>query len=224
MKYYPLFLDLRDKRCLVVGGGGVGMRKAAGLVECGARVTVIEPSPSKRLQSMTRDGDLELSARPYEEAALEGVLLVFAATGDAALNRRIARDARRRGLLCNIVDRPARGNFILPAVMRRGDLTVAVSTSGHSPAMAKRLRQRFEEQFGDEYAEFLRLLGAVRQRLLEQGHDPELHKSLFEQLIDSELLALIRDRRFDAVDRLLGRVLGADYSYEALMKSDERRL
>lgn len=222
MQYYPLLLDLRDQRCLVVGGGGVGRRKSAGLVECGARVTVIDPSPSAAVQQMARNRTLQLITRPYAEPQLEGMFLVFAATDDEALNRRIGRDAQRRGLLCNVADRPEVGNFIVPAVMRRGDLIVAVSTLGRSPALAKRLRQRLQKQFGDEYAEFLCLMGVVRKKLLEQGHAPESHKTLFEQLVDSELLSLIRDRRFEDIDRLLSRILGNGYTYEALMDSKER--
>jgi len=219
MKFYPLLLDLRDKRCLVVGGGSVGTRKTAGLLECGAGVTVIEPNPSVRLQDMTRNPSLHLISRPYRTSDMDGVVLVYAASDDAALNRRIGRDAGRRGLLCNIADQPELGNFILPAVMRRGDLTIAISTLGRSPALAKRLRQRLEEQFGDEYAEFVRLLGAIRKRLLNQGHAPELHKPLFDALIDSELFTLIRDGRLDAADRLLHRILGEGYAYATLMQS-----
>lgn len=220
MNYYPIFIDVRDQPCLVVGGGAVGTRKAATLLECGARITVVDPSPAKRLRQLAGPDQLRLIRRPYAASDLQDVVLVFAATDDNDLNRRIGRDARQRGLLCNVATHPEIGSFILPAVMRRGDLTVAISTQGGSPALAKRLRQQLEEQFGDEYAVFLHLMKAVRKRLLAQGHAPELHKALFEQLLDSELIALIENRQWEAVNRILYRILGAGYSLEELMQSE----
>jgi precorrin-2 dehydrogenase/sirohydrochlorin ferrochelatase len=220
MNYYPVFIDVRDQPCLVVGGGAVGARKAATLLECGARITVIDPSPAQRLQQLAGQDQLRLIRRPYTTSDLQDVLLVFAATDDNDLNRRIGRDARRCGLLCNVATHPEIGSFILPSVMRRGDLIVAISTQGGSPALAKRLRRQLEEQFGDEYAVFLGLMKAVRKRLLAQGHAPGLHKAQFEQLLDSDLITLIENRRWEAIDRILYRILGAGFSFEDLIQSE----
>jgi precorrin-2 dehydrogenase/sirohydrochlorin ferrochelatase len=144
------------------------------------------------------------------------MFLVMGATDDEALNERIHRDAEARGMLCNIADRPAACNFILPAVIRRGDLVVAVSTSGRSPAFARRLRIQLENQFGPEYGDLLELMGAVRKRLLAAEHAPEAHKPLFEALIDGGLLEMLREKNRHQIDALLLRVLGPDFSLDRL--------
>ena len=128
------------------------------------------------------------------------MLLVIGATDDEDLNHRISRDAAERSLLCNIADRPTVCNFILPAVIQRGDLVITVSTSGRSPAFAKKLRRDLEDRFGEEYAEFLNLMGAIRAKLLAEAHAPEAHKPLFEKLIEADLLELVRCRDIARID------------------------
>jgi len=217
MKYYPAYLDIRNRRCLVVGGGGVGTRKVKTLLDCGARVTIISSQASRQLQKLTDNERVRIKKRSYQPGDLEGMFLVIGATDDEKLNRQISQDAEGRGLLCNIVDRPEICNFILPSIVQRGDLTISISTAGRSPAMAKKLRQDLEKQYGEEYADFLRLMGAIRQKLLRQAHEPEAHKSLFEQLINNGLLELIRENRIEEINSLLQAVLGDGYRYEALM-------
>jgi len=217
MKYYPAYLDIRNRRCLVVGGGGVGTRKVKTLLDCGARVTIISPQVSEQLKELADDQRATIINRSYQSGDLEGVFLVIGATDDEKLNRQISRDAEKRGLLCNIADRPEICNFILPSIVHRGDLTISISTAGNSPAMAKKLRQDLEKQYGPEYADFLRLMGAVRYKLLRQAHQPEAHKNLFEQLINNGLLELIRENRIEDINSLLLNVLGEGYLYEALM-------
>jgi precorrin-2 dehydrogenase/sirohydrochlorin ferrochelatase len=216
MRYYPVNLAIAGRRCLVVGGGGVGTRKAQALLECGARVTVVTLGASAELESLARSGRLRLQRRPYVAEDLDGCFLVIGATSDEALNRRVHSDAEARGMLCNIADRPEACNFILPAVVRRGDLVLAVSTSGSSPAFAKHLRRHLEREFGPEYALFLELMGRIRQRLLAEAHAPEAHKPLFERLIAGNLVDLIRRQERAAIDRLLQSVLGPAYRMEAL--------
>jgi len=216
MKYYPAYLDIRNRRCLVVGGGGVGTRKVKTLLDCGARVTIISPQASGQLKKLADNERVSIEKRSYQPGDLEGMFLVIGATDDEKLNRQISRDAEKRGLLCNIADRPEICNFILPSIVRRGDLTISISTAGRSPAMAKKLRQDLEKQYGEEYADFLRLMGAIRQKLLSQAHEPEAHKSLFEQLINNGLLELIRGNRIEEINSLLLDVLGEGYRYEAL--------
>ena len=200
----------------MVGGGAVGTRKTAGLVDCGARVTVVSPAFSARLQEMAATGNPRLRRRGFRSGDLDGMFLVMGATDDEALNTRIHREAEARGMLCNIADRPAVCNFILPAVVRRGDLLLAVSTSGRSPAFARRLRMQLENQFGPEYGEFLALMGAIRRRLLAAEHAPEAHKPLFEALIDGGLLELLANRRRPQIDALLERVLGPGFTLDRL--------
>ncbi len=216
MKYYPVCLDVNHRRCLVVGGGGVGTRKVKSLVECGARVKVVAVAASDELKKMAEAGDIELVERAYEPADLTHMFLVFGATSDITLNERIHREAEHRGILCNIADFPKGCNFILPAVVQRGDLQIAVSTAGKSPAFARSLRKKLENQFGEEYGDFLRLMGLVRDKLLAEEHAPEEHKPLFERLIAGDLPELMKERRNADIDRLLTEVLGGGFTTKDL--------
>lgn len=205
---------------MVVGGGGVGTRKVEGLRACGGRVTLVSPDLSDRLRLLAEAGDIRWRDREYRSGDLDGMFLVIGATDDADLNRRIHADASVRNMLCNIADRPEVCNFILPAVVRRGDLILAVSTSGRSPAFAKRLRKELETRFGPEYARFLDLMGAVRAKLLAEAHAPEAHKPLFEALIDRDLLGMLKTGDIGAVDAVLADVLGPGFRYNDLMGSN----
>ncbi|MGD2268863.1 MAG: bifunctional precorrin-2 dehydrogenase/sirohydrochlorin ferrochelatase [Desulfobacterales bacterium] len=220
MRYYPVYLDIQNRNCLVVGGGSVGTRKVETLLKCGATVTVISPDVSVKLKELRDAGVIKLHQRPYRSNDLERVFLVIGATDDAKLNRHISTDADRLSVLCNIADRPQECNFILPAVIARGDLTISISTSGKSPALAKMLRKRLEDQFGEEYAVFLQLMGGIRNKLLTQSHEPEAHKELFEKLVNSELLQLIRDNKIAAVNVLLYEILGDGYDFDNLMRME----
>ncbi len=219
MRYYPIHLDIQNRKCLVVGGGSVGTRKVIKLLECGAKVTVVSPEMSDKVLALAGFESLTLKNRPYRTEDLEGMFLVIGATDDETLNRQISADAEDRNTLCNIADRPEVCNFILPSIVQRDDLVITISTSGRSPAMAKKLRKMLENQFGEEYGAFLKLMGAIRQKLLSQSHEPEAHKPLFEQLIDSELIAWIREEKKADIDALLFKVLGDGYRFEELMNS-----
>ncbi len=217
MRYYPIHLDIRGRSCLVVGGGGVGTRKANTLLSCGARVTVVSPQATEELRRMASGGLITLRERQYICTDLDDAFLVIGATDDEDLNRRISTDAERRNILCNIADRPEKCNFILPSIVQRGDLVITISTSGKSPALAKKLRQGLEAQFGAEYALLLEMLGAVRKRLLAQDHAPEAHKPIFEMLVNSDILNWIRQQRMEEINRLLAAVLGKGWRAEDLM-------
>jgi len=221
MRYYPVQLDIRGRRCLVVGGGAVGTRKVDGLLACGARVTVVSPQVTEDLRRLGADGAITLWEREYAAADLAGMFLVIGATDDEDLNRRLSADAGQLKILCNIADRPDTCNFILPAVVQRGDLVITVSTSGKSPALAKKLRRALEGQFGEEYAVLLDLMGAIRKRLLAQEHAPEAHKPVFEIIIRSDILTWIRDGRMQDVNRLLKEVLGEGWRAEELLVSKD---
>ena len=217
MRYYPINLDIQNRNCLVVGGGGVGSRKVMTLLKCGAKVTVVSPVISNSLQDLEKSASLTLKARPYRTADLEGMFLVIGATDNEPLNRQISSDAESRNTLCNIADRPAVCNFILPSIVQRDDLVITISTSGKSPALAKKLRKTLECQFGPEYGDFLKLMGAIRSKLLSQAHEPEAHKPLFEQLIDCNLIALIQEGKAAEINALLAKILGDGYRFEELM-------
>ena len=219
MQYYPVSLDIKNRKCLVVGGGGVGTRKVATLLDCGAKVTVVSPDVSGQLLALANNGSIVLEKRSYRKTDLDGMFLVIGTTDDEELNRQISVDAEKLNMLCNIADRPKVCNFILPSIVNRGDLTISISTSGKSPALAKRLRIELEEQFGNEYAELLRLMGAIRKKLLSQKHEPEAHKHLFEQLISRGLLDMIRGNRKSEIDSLLCEVLGERFEFDSLMRT-----
>ena len=219
MRYYPIHLDIQNRNCLVVGGGGVGTRKVITLLKCRAKVTVVSPVISERLQNLAESAPLTLKPRPYRSADLEGMFLVIGATDDEQVNRQISSDAECRNTLCNIADRPEICNFILPSIVQRDDLVITISTSGRSPALAKKLRKTLERKFGEEYGDFLQLMGAIRNKLLSQAHEPEAHKPLFEQLIDSDLIAMIREAKTEDINALLFNILGDGYRFEELMRS-----
>lgn len=216
IKYYPVCLDVNNRQCLVVGGGSVGTRKAFALLECGARVKVVAPAVCPELEKMAADGVILLEKRVYISSDMEGMFLVFGATSDMELNDRISQDAKKHNILCNIADFPRGCNFILPAVVQQGDLQIAVSTSGKSPAFARVLKKEMEGRFGSEYGDFLKLMGLIREKLLAAEHEPEAHKPLFERLAASGLPELIRARRKDDVDRILTDLLGRGFSSHEL--------
>jgi precorrin-2 dehydrogenase/sirohydrochlorin ferrochelatase len=222
MRYYPVNLDIRSRPCLVVGGGRVGARKVKTLIQCGAVVTVVSPETAPSVHQLAADKAIVLKQRPYRSSDGDGMFLVIGATDDETLNRQINADAEHRHQLCNIADRPEICNFILPAIVRRGDFVMAVSTAGKSPAFAKHIRKRLEDQFGPEYGELLDLMGAIRTRLLAEAHEPEAHKPLFEQLIEENLLDLVKEKNTEHIDRLLEKVLGPGYRYDQLMPSNRQ--
>jgi len=217
MRYYPVYLDIQNRNCLVVGGGAVGTRKVMTLLNCGAMVTVVSPDISEQLLELTDTGSIILKKRPYQASDIDNMFLVIGATDNEVLNQQIHRDAERLNKLCNIADRPEACNFILPSIVNRGDLMIAISTSGKSPAFAKKLRKDLEKEFGNEYAEFLTLMGEIRKKLLAEKHEPEAHKPLFEQLINKRLIEMIKDSNTEEINMLLFEILGKGYNYEALM-------
>jgi precorrin-2 dehydrogenase/sirohydrochlorin ferrochelatase len=217
MRYYPVCLDIQNRNCLVVGGGAVGSRKVMTLLNCGARVTVVSPEISEKLLELADNGSIILENRPYQASDIDNMFLVIGATNNEALNQQIHKDAEHLNKLCNIADRPEACNFILPSIVNRGDLMIAISTSGKSPAFAKKLRKDLEKEFGNEYAEFLTLMGEIRKTLLAEKHEPEAHKPLFEQLINKGLVEMIKDNNKEAINLLLFEILGEGYNYEALM-------
>ena len=219
MKYYPVHIDINNRNVLVVGGGSVGTRKVKTLLDCGARVTVVSPEVSQQLRELAASGNIILAERSYQSEDLNGVFLVIGATDEEKLNQQISSDADRLNTLCNIADRPEVCNFILPSIVQRDDLVITISTSGQSPALAKKLRKTLENQFGEEYGTLLQLMGAIRKKLLQQAHKPEAHKPLFEQLINSDLIVMIQAGKTEEIDMLLFDILGKGYDYKELTRS-----
>ncbi len=190
MQYYPIFLNLNEKRCLVVGAGGVGIRKIAGLLEASPQellvVDVAEPSPD--LSRLINDSGLIFAQRPFAASDLDGRFLVIAATSNETLNAEIGRLCHDRGILCNIIDQPEKCSFIVPAVHSRGELTVAVSTGGASPAMARKIRQELDAVFGEEYAGMLTLMRRLRPVIIDLGYPSKVNSAFFRRLVNSDLM------------------------------------
>ncbi len=160
--YFPVFLDLRGRRCLVVGGGAIGERKAMALLECGARVTVVAPVVTTGLAALAAARRIIHRPRRFETRDVRDAALVIAATGSTAVDGAVTAAARRRRVLVNVVDRPAECDFIFPSVLRRGGLQIAVSTGGRSPALAREIRQALEAVVPEDYAEFVERVARAR--------------------------------------------------------------
>lgn len=220
MRYYPAYLDVNNRNCLVVGGGRVGTRKVGTLLACGANVTVISLEATETLEQMAAKGEITLKRRVYKSGDLDAVFLVIGATDNQPVNKQIHDDATAAQRLCNIADQPELCNFVLPSIINQGDLSIAISTAGKSPAFAKHLRRQLQNQFGPEHGDLLELMGAIRSRLLAAEHAPEAHKPLFEALIQKGLLGMVREHDITSINKLLAEVLGPGYIYAELMETD----
>lgn len=174
---FPLFLKLTGRRCIVVGAGFIGEGKIRGLLATGADIRVVAPQATPTVRRWAQAGRIRWLRREFRDSDLNGCLCVVAATSSNALHKRIFRVARRRGILCNVVDVPELCDFYYPAVVRRGALQIAISTGGESPALAQRLRKELEEQFGPEYAAWVKQLGASRRKLNAGSDNGEERKS-----------------------------------------------
>ena len=193
MSGYPITLvNLATACCVVVGGGEVAVRKVAALCEAGARPVVISPLLCDALQRQVEEGEIDAIQREYQPGDLAGVWLVIAATDDPATNEAVWQEAQSTGCLVNVVDDPERCNFHVPAVVRRGDLTLSVSTSGNSPALARRIRRSLEQQFDAAYEPYLVLLGELRPLVQEKVTEQADRKVLWETLLDADVLDLLR--------------------------------
>jgi len=189
MHLFPMFLKLDDRPCLVVGAGSVAEEKLRGLLDTGARLTVVAPQATPQIQEWARSARLLYPARHFQASDLDNQFLVVAATDDTALHEQILAEARKRNVLCNIVDVPHLCDFYYPAVVRRGALQIAISTSGLSPALAQRLRKDLESQFGPEYEQWLAHLGRARDLLqADRTLDPETRKARLHALASHEAL------------------------------------
>jgi precorrin-2 dehydrogenase/sirohydrochlorin ferrochelatase len=185
-KLFPMFLKLADRPCLVVGAGTVAESKISSLVEADARVRVVAPEATSQVRSWAQSKQIEWQQRGFRSDDLDGMFLVVAATSSTEVHEQIFKEATRREVLCNIVDVPELCDFYYPAVVQRGALQIAISTSGQSPALAQRLRIELEEQFGPEYKAWLEYLGEARDKLQSQRLDPEERKRLLHKLASKE--------------------------------------
>jgi precorrin-2 dehydrogenase / sirohydrochlorin ferrochelatase len=185
--YFPAFLDLRGRRCLVVGGGRIAERKVHGLLECGARVTVVSPALVAGLTRLATAGRIDHRARAFRKVDVLRCVLVIAATSVAAVDDAVAETARRHGALVNAVDRPARCDFIYGSVLRRGQLQIAVSTGGRAPALAREIRRRLEAVIGAEYAALVDDVGRARRAARATAATPQARLAAGEAVVRAAL-------------------------------------
>ncbi|HXX57875.1 MAG TPA: bifunctional precorrin-2 dehydrogenase/sirohydrochlorin ferrochelatase [Thermodesulfovibrionales bacterium] len=181
---YPLFLDLNGRRCLVIGGGRVAERKCLPLMNSGALVTIVSPSLTKRLEGYKIKGLVKHKKREYRSSDIKSSFLVIAATNSEEINRQISRDAEAADKLLNVVDQPALCNFIVPSVVRRGLLTIAVSTGGASPAMAKAIRKELQQLYGPEFSRFLGLMKKLRSKAMKEITNRKQREAFLKELAD----------------------------------------
>ena len=227
MRYYPLFLDLAESRCLLVGAGRVGRRKAATLLECSpASLLVLDPGMDEAAFRDSLAGldcaPLVCEARAFRPEDIDGVSLVFAATPSTEVNSAIARLCRASGVLCNVagpLEEGASGNFIVPAHVEDGPLVLALSTSGGSPALARALKEDLERWLGAGYSRLVRLLEALRPKLLALGlgsdADAEIFRAICARPLRDELMAALAERDADSADALLRPILPAALSFSS---------
>src|SRR3989338_10133748 len=210
---YPLFADLTGRRCVVVGGGKVAQRKVTALLRFGAKVTVVSPTATQRLQQYAKRRLIRYVPRRFKACDLDEAWLVYAATDDQVINQLVFRTATRQRIFTNVVDQPPLCSFIAPAIMKRGDLVIAISTGGASPTVAKRLRREVERTIGAEYAKLLRLLHSLRgvaKRKLPSYHD---RKRYFDRLVRGRTFAFVRR----------GNTVAARRTALALLESEAKR-
>jgi precorrin-2 dehydrogenase / sirohydrochlorin ferrochelatase len=184
--FYIACLRLTGRRCVVVGGGDVGLEKVEGLLACDGDVTLVAPEAIPELQELADEGSIAWDRREYRPEDLEGTFIVIAATSDTDVNIRVFEDAERRAMLVNVVDVPPLCNFILPAIIRTGPLAIAISTAGASPALAKRIRNEIADEYGEPYARLAILLNDVRgwaKGMLPTYQD---RKVFFESIVNGE--------------------------------------
>jgi precorrin-2 dehydrogenase/sirohydrochlorin ferrochelatase len=194
MSLFPMFVKLRDRLCMVVGGGHIAEAKIPGLLAAEAKIRIIAPEVTDSLAAHLRDGRIEWLRKTFEPADLAGAYLVVAATSAIEVNHEVFREAEALGILCNAVDDPDYCHFYYPSVVRRGALQIAISTEGLSPALAQRLRRELEAHFGPEYEPWLNWLGAARKFLRAKKEDPEETRQLLHQLASPEMFTrFLRD-------------------------------
>jgi precorrin-2 dehydrogenase/sirohydrochlorin ferrochelatase len=208
MAYLPIFLDVSRRRCVVIGGGEVAARKVASLLEAGAEVFVVSPLLIDELSELARGGRIEHIKREYKDGDMAGATLAYAATDDTQLQQRLCVEARDRGIPVNVADVPALCTFIAPAVMRRGSLTIAVSTGGASPAMAKRIVSRLERLFGPEYGLALEVLRTARRHLQANEPNFRIRARKLTALATSRIPEYLRNGDLDAVEEIIRGEIG----------------
>ena len=223
MPHYPIFLDLEGKTVIVVGGGDVAMRKVETLLEYGAVVLLVSRELTPELKRYVDEEKVRYLGKEFSGDQLENLFMVIAATDDPVFNKYVRRKADEKGLLINVVDQPSDCNFIVPSILRRGDLVIAVSTSGRSPALAKKIRRELEGSFSIEYKSFLILLGRLRKEILARGLPQPENRRIFQELVNLDILDAIGSEDWEGIVSSINRIADMELSADDIMKYLEVR-
>lgn len=198
MRYYPVFLNLKGKKAVVVGGGKVAERKIRALMNAGASVKVISPHITKSIGRLKRSGLITHAKRHYKKGDLKNAFIVIACTSSKQINSQITSDAK--GLI-NVVDTPSEGNFIVPSAVNRGHLIIAISTAGVSPAVSKAIRKELEGLYGAKFTKYLQFLAGIRQKALEKIKDSKKRRGFLKAFASEEMFKTLRGKGFKAASR-----------------------
>jgi precorrin-2 dehydrogenase/sirohydrochlorin ferrochelatase len=205
--FYPIYLNLTGRRVVVVGGGDVAERKIESLFGTGAVINVISPQLTSRILALASENQIELQQRAYEEGDCAGAALVFSATDNPAVSRTVFDDCRRMGALVNSADQPVLCDFIMPAVMRRGDIAIAISTGGTSPGLAARLRQKIASLIGPEYGRLAQLLSKARPYIRERIPAEADRKAMQYRILDSDIMTYLKNNDVAGAERRLREII-----------------
>lgn len=204
MKYYPAFINLKNKKVVIVGGGRVAGRKALSLIKAGADVSVISPAVTARLAKLTESGKLIHIKRKYKKGDLKGAFIVIAGTSSEETNKAISQDA---ALLTNVIDIPSEGNFIVPSLIRRGPLTIAISTEGASPAISKAIRREMEKLYNAEFARYLRFVESIRKRAIKEISNDKKREKFLKFIASDKIIRTLREKGFKEVSERISEAL-----------------
>ena len=205
--YYPVYLNIKDRKCIVVGGGVVAERKINLLLKKGANITIISPDLTDNLHSLAEENKITHIKDKFHERYLEKAQLIIGATNDNRVNKEIYNAAKKRNILVNIVDSPKYCNFIVPSVVERGDLIISISTSGRSPALSKKIRKELEQKYGEEYSQFLSIMGRIREELLLKVKDQKKREKIFDNLVNSDIIDLIKQGKEEKINSLIDNLI-----------------
>ncbi len=212
MRYYPVFLDLKGKKALIIGGGKVAERKIRTLIRAGAFLTVISPRITNLLSRLKRKGLITHIPRHYRKGDLKDAFVVIVATSSLQTNSKVARDAGELPRLINVIDSPFNGNFIVPSTMRSGPLTIAISTDGYSPAVAKNIRKEIERLYDREFGRYLKFLGAIRKRALNEIKDNKKRERFLQKLASEEMFNILRSRGLKSVSEKINQLMDSYFT------------
>ncbi len=199
--FYPIFLRIKKRPVLVIGGGRVAERKINLLLEFEAEIFLVSKELTKRLKELVDRGEVKYLGRDFSVDYLDNKLLVIVATDNPLFNKYVAQEAEKKGILINVVDQPADCSFIVPSILKKGDLIIAISTSGKSPFLAKKIREELESKFGSEYRIFLEIFSAIRSILIESGKNQK--KEILERLYNSDMLNKIKERDVEGMVKII---------------------